>query len=294
MKKPADELFKTIRRIHIQTTHLADDVLAGAYHSAFKGKGIEFEEVREYQPGDEVRSIDWNVTARMSHPYVKIFREERELTVLLVVDASFSCRYGTKEKSKSQLIAEVGALLAFSAVKNNDKVGLVLFSDRVEKYLPPQKGIRHIIRIIRELLFFTPKYKGTNIAEALAFVSKVQQRSAVCFVFSDFMSDSYEEEWALLAQRHDLIALSISSPYENAFPDVGLAVFQDLETNQTAIIDTSSASAQKAVKENAERRRERLKKLSNRVGTGLIELSINAAPLAAIKKFFKIRSRRYR
>lgn len=292
MEHLSEELFKTIRRIQIQTTHLADDVLAGAYHSAFKGKGIEFEEVREYQPGDEIRSIDWNVTARMNHPYIKLFKEERELTILLVVDASSSCRFGSLDKVKSELIAEVGALLAFSAIKNSDKVGLVLFTDHVEKYLPPRKGLRHVLRLIRELLYFTPTHKETDIAKALAFVGKVHPKSSVCFVLSDFLSRPFDREWNLLAQRHDLIAMSVTTPNEQHFPPVGLAMLKDLETGDLACVDTSDTSVKKTFQENIAEEHGKLKELSQRSGTSWIQLSTDQPPLAAIKKFFKMRSRR--
>lgn len=291
MEKTTENLFKAIRRLQIHTTHLADDVLAGAYHSAFKGKGIEFEEVREYQPGDEVRSIDWNVTARMNHPFVKLFKEERELTILLVVDTSFSCRFGTKKKRKSELIAEAGALLAFSAIRNNDKVGLILFSDQVEKYLPPKKGLKHILRLIRELLFYTPKDKGTNIGAALAFAGKVHRRSSICFVLSDFISEDFSHQWELIAQKHDLVAMQVTDPYELAFPDVGLTMMEDLESGRHTLVDTSASSMQEALKRQKIDAHMSLKKLCNRTGTSLIELTTDASPLTAIKKFFKMRSR---
>lgn len=292
MGKPASDLFKTIRRIQIETDHLANDVLAGAYHSAFKGRGIEFEEVRAYQPGDEVRTIDWNITARMNHPFVKLFKEERELTVMLVVDVSSSCRFGRQRKLKSELLAEVGALLAFSAVKNNDKVGLLLFSDIVEKYIPPRKGLRHVLRIIRDLLYFTPQRSLTDIGHALAFVSKIHRHSSICFVLSDFQCAPFDHAWTLLAQRHDLIAMQVTDPYEQNFPAIGLASLQDLETGRTALIDTSSKALKNALHEETAARQERLKKLCNKVGSGLIELSTENPPLAAIKRFFRLRSRR--
>lgn len=288
--KISEKLFKTIRRIQIQTTHLADDILAGAYHSAFKGKGIEFEEVREYQPGDDIRSIDWNVTARMNHPFVKIFKEERELTVLLVIDASCSCHFGQKDKTKSELIAEVGALLAFSAIKNNDKVGLILFTDHIEKYLPPRKGLRHVLRIIRELLYYSPKNRGTNLAKALAFAGKVQKHSAVCFVLSDYISANFSDEWALLALKQDLIAILIEDTYEKEFPKTGLTHFQDLESGQQMAIDTSFPSTGTLLHANKQACLSNLKSICKKTGTGLMQLSTNAAPLPAIKRFFNSRS----
>lgn len=293
MKKLDDEFFRAIRRLQIETKHLADDVLAGLYHSAFKGRGIEFEEVREFLPGDELRSIDWSVTARTGRPFVKLFKEERELTIILVVDISFSCRFGTVDKQKNQLIAEAGALLAFSAMKNNDKIGLVLFSDRVEKYLPPKKGLRHLLRVVRELLYYTPARTGTDIAQALDFTGKVHRRSSICFVLSDFLAADFKHEWLLLARKNDLIGIRVTSSYERVFPNIGLAKVRDLESGRIAILDTSSHTVQTAIQEQEETARNRMKDLCRRTGTGLIELTTEKPPLAAIKKFFKTRSHQW-
>ena len=288
-----NEVFKKIRRIQIQTTHLANDLLAGAYRSAFKGKGMEFEEVREYQPGDDIRTIDWNVTARMQHPYVKNFREERDITVMLVVDISSSSRFGS-HKLKSELTAEIGAVIAFSAIKNNDRIGLILFSDVVEKYIPPRKGTRHVMRLIRELLLNEPSHRKTNIAVALDFLGSVVAKSGVCFLISDFISPSYAHEVALIAKKHDLITIGITDPYELAFPKVGLISLQDLETGETQIIDSSDETTQETFKKNAAERLRTHQRLMNKIGAGFIDLRTNQPYMPAIKKFFKIRGKQRR
>ena len=283
------DLLKTIRRIQIQTTHLATDVLAGAYKSAFRGKGMEFEEVRDYQPGDEVRSIDWNVTARMNHPYVKNFREERELTVMLVVDISASSRFGSTNQMKSELIAEIGAVMAFSAIKNNDKVGLLLFTDEVEKYLPPKKGTRHVLRVIRDLLAFEPHGRGTNLAGALAYLGKVNRRRGICFVISDFLCENYAHEMALAAREHDLITIAVNDPYEARMPPMSLVTLADLESKELAIVDTSSTHLQECYSESAARRVADHQKLMKKIGAGFIDIRTDESYIKALHKFFKTR-----
>ncbi|MBA3816142.1 MAG: DUF58 domain-containing protein [Parachlamydiaceae bacterium] len=286
------ELFKKIRRIQFQTTHLANDVLAGAYLSAFKGKGMEFEDVREYQPGDDIRTIDWNVTARMQKPFIKRFQEERELTLTLVVDISASNRYGTKSCLKNELIAEVAGVLAFSAIKNNDKVSLLLFSDKVEKYLPPKKGTRHVLRVIRELLAFKPQQQGTNISEALKYLGKVQQRASICFLISDFICPDFSREMAVVAQRHDLISIAIIDPSEKELPKMNLVNFVDLETGQTCLIDTSDVSTQEKLKKSREQRLAFVEDLMKHVKASLITLYTDRPYLHELRKFFKIRAKR--
>lgn len=284
------DLLKTIRRIQIQTTHLATDLLAGAYKSAFRGKGIEFEEAREYQPGDEVRSLDWNVTARMGRPYVKSFREERELTVMLVVDVSASSRFGSVNRSKGELIAEIGAVLAFSAIKNNDKVGLLLFSDRVEKYLAPKKGSRHVLRVIRDLLVFEPEHRGTDLAGALAYFGKVNRRRGICFVISDFLCGSYEQEISLLAKEHDVIAISVNDPYERRLPPMSLMTLADLENGGLAVIDTSDGQLRERYEASAAKRAEAHQKLMKKIGAGYIAVGTDQSYVKALQKFFKLRA----
>ncbi len=234
------ELMKQIRRIQIRTSHLADDILSGEYHSAFKGRGIEFEEVRPYQVGDDVRSIDWNVTARHGEPYIKLFREEREMTVVLLVDQSHSQNLGTHHLTKRQLVAELGATLAFSAIKNNDRVGLQLFTDEIEKVLPPGKGSRHVLRLIRELLYCEPVGRGTNLAKALEHLYQSVKRRSVVFLISDFQDAGYEKMLRIAARKHDIIPIVISDPRERTLPNVGLIELLDEETGRSVSIDTSS------------------------------------------------------
>jgi len=292
MSAVSQDILKKIRRIQIVTTQLANDVLAGAYRSAFKGKGMEFEEVREYQPGDEVRSIDWNVTARMNHPYIKTFREERDLTVLLVIDVSASSYFGSHYERKSTLMAEIGGVLAFSAIKNNDKIGLLLFSDVVEKYIPPRKGIRHVLRVIRELLIFQPKHKGSNLGDALAFLGKVQNKRSICFLISDFLCPDYRQEAALIASKHDLIAIRICDPYENTFPELGLLHAADLETNESGIIDTSSSELQHRYTKEADEEKRAFESLMKKMGADYMEISTDKSYINVLKKFFKIREKK--
>lgn len=286
------DLIKTIRHIQIITTQLARDVFAGAYRSAFKGKGMEFEEDREYQAGDEVRNIDWNVTARMNHPFVKNFREERDLTVLLVVDVSASSRFGSRDQFKSELIAELSAVLAFSAIKNNDRVGLLLFSEIVETFIPPRKGIRHILRIIRELLAFKPKQQGSNLKEALSFLGKLHSQAGICFVVSDFICPDFNREAALVAHRYDLIAICVTDPHEIAFPAIGLANIKDLETGKLSIIDTNSNAVRDHFQKVSEERIAKVKHLMQKIGAGFIDIRTDQSYIKALKKFFKLRERR--
>lgn len=242
IKPLSKEDLKRIRKIQVKMNHIATDLLAGSYRSAFKGKGVEFEESREFQSGDELRSVDWNVTARMGTPYVKKFREERELTIFLLVDISASTRFGSKNQLKSTLLSEIGAGLAFSGIKNQDKIGLVLFSDRIEHFLTPRKGIRPVLRLIRDLIAFPASGKGSNLEKALNFFGKVQKKRAVVFLLSDFlMNANYANEVKVMTKRHDLIAISVSDPLESHLPNVGLLPLIDLETGKEEIIDTSSA-----------------------------------------------------
>jgi uncharacterized protein (DUF58 family) len=238
----ARTLFERIHRIEIVSNQLAKDLLAGAYRSAFKGRGMEFEDVRAYEPGDEIRSIDWNVTARMNAPYVKNFREERDLTVLLVVDVSASCRFGGKNGLKSDLLAEIGAVLAFSAIRNNDRIGLLLFSDQIEKYVPPRKGTRHVLRIIRELLAFRPSFRGSNLKAALDFLGKLPLRTGICFILSDFLFPAMDKkEIALAMFKNDLIAISVNDPTEFQLPPTNLVQLKDLESGHELLIDSKKA-----------------------------------------------------
>ena len=240
-----NDIMKQVRRIQIKARGLSQQMFSGEYHSAFKGRGMAFSEVREYQYGDDVRNIDWNVTARLNHPYVKIFEEERELTVMLLVDVSGSHNFGTTTQYKSELMTEVAATLAFSAIHNNDKVGVVLFSDRIEKFIPPKKGSSHILRIIRELIGFQPEGRGTDVGEALRYFTNVTKKRSTAFLLSDMADTGYENALKIAAGKHDLVVLRTDDPREHRLPNVGLMPFQDLETGQLRWIDTSSAQVRK-------------------------------------------------
>lgn len=246
MMMQENDIIKQVRRIEIRAKGLSQQMFSGEYHSAFKGRGMAFSEVREYQYGDDVRNIDWNVTARLNHPYVKVFEEERELTVMLLIDVSGSHLFGTTDQYKSELIAEIAATLAFSAIHNNDKVGVVMFSDRIEKFIPPKKGSSHILRIIRELIGFRPVGHGTNVTEALRYFTNVTKKRCTAFLMSDLMDDDYENALKIAAGKHDLVVLHIDDPREQTLPPMGLVSFEDLETGRTQWIDTSSKMVQKA------------------------------------------------
>ena len=234
------ELLKKVRQIQIRTSHRVDDLLCGQYQSAFKGRGMEFEEVRSYQVGDDVRSIDWNVTARHGEPFIKLFREERELTAMLLVDLSASQRIGTEGQLKRQLVAEIGATLAFSAIRNGDKVGMIGFSDEIEKVIPARKGKKHVLRVIRELLYCEPVGYGTNITRALQHLTRTQKRRAVVFLISDFQDQQYERAMRIAGRKHDIVPIVISDRIESELPNVGLLPLQDVETGKTVLVDTSS------------------------------------------------------
>ncbi|MEI8365813.1 MAG: DUF58 domain-containing protein [Parachlamydiaceae bacterium] len=294
MTSTPSSLFKKIRRIKIQTEHLANDILAGAYRSAFKGRGMEFEEVREYEPGDDVRTIDWNVTARMNHPYVKNFREERELTVTLAVDVSSSTRFGSQQQLKSDLIAEIAAVIAFSAIKNNDKIALLLFSDRVEKYLPPQKGSRHVLRIVRELLTHQPQSHGTNIGEALSFLGNVQRRSGVCFLLSDFICPDYSREASVIVRKHDLVPIAMVDPAENMLPEMGIVPFLDLENQTLRIVDTSSKKVQDFLQESTGKRLEKQKKIMQKLGVLFCVIHTELSYVPQLRQYFTLKHRGFR
>ena len=239
------DIIKKVRKIEIKARGLSQQLFSGEYHSAFKGRGMAFSEVREYQYGDDVRSIDWNVTARLNHPYVKIFEEERELTVMLLVDVSGSNRFGTHHQFKEELVAEVAATLAFSAIQNNDKVGVIMFSDRIEKFIPPKKGSSHILRIIRELITYKPQSNGTDISEGLRYFTNVIKKRCTAFLLSDFYDDNYNDAMKIASGKHDIVAIRIADEKEVHLPDLGLAKFYDPETDETIWIDTADASIRK-------------------------------------------------
>ncbi len=286
------ELLKKIRRIEIRTSHLVNDALAGQYHSAFKGRGMEFEEVRPYQVGDDVRTIDWNVTARYGEPFVKIFREERELTVLLVVDLSRSQEFGSREQFKRELVAEIGATLAFSAIKNNDKIGLVCFTDRVEKFVPPRKGSGHVLRVIRELLAFAPQGRGTNIAAALEHVNRIQRTRSVLFLISDFQDSGYDRSVRIAKRRHDVIVVDVIDRRERSLPRMGLVELADNETGRRIIVDTSSRRWRRSYEQLIERELEGRDRRLRQLKLDCIRVHTGESFVEPLVRFFRTRKAR--
>jgi uncharacterized protein (DUF58 family) len=287
-----DELLAKIKAIQIHARHLVNDVFSGHYESAFKGRGMAFEEVREYQPGDDVRTIDWNVTARTNRPFVKLFRDERELTVVFLVDISASSQFGTVSKFKNEVAAEITALLAYTALRNNDKVGLIIFSDRVEHYLPPKKGKAHIWRLIREILAYKSESKKTNFDAPLDFLSRVLNRRSVAFLLSDFQGKGFEMKLRSTARRHDLIAMSISDPKELSLPNVGFIEFEDAETGESVLVDTRQKKVLKEFANDAEKDLLERKKLFRSAGIGYIEFLTSQSYIDPIVKFFRMREKR--
>lgn len=281
------EDLRRVRKIQLKMDHIATDLLAGMYRSRFKGRGMEFEEVREFQQGDELRSVDWNVTARMGTPFVKLFREERELTVILLVDISASTRFGSHNQLKSTILSEIGAGLAFSGIKNQDKIGLMLYSDHVEHYLPPAKGVRHVLRLIRDLIAFPAKGRGTNLENALTFLGKVQKKEAVIFLLSDFLSEeSKDAELRAIARKHDLIAISVQDPLEKYLPNVGLLPILDLETGNKELIDTASVELNSTLSENFNRNLGLAKKQIEKSGGSWMQVTTDVPYLGVLRKFF--------
>jgi uncharacterized protein (DUF58 family) len=287
------EIVRKIRRIQITTNRLVNESLAGEYHSVFKGRGMEFDEVREYQHGDDIRTIDWNVTSRTGHPFVKRYVEERELTVMLLVDVSASGAFGSSTKTKAEVAAEISALLAFSAIKNHDRVGAILFTDRVEKFIPPRRGSTHVLRVIRELLFFRPRRQGTRIQQALEHLNLVVRKRAVVFLISDLLDQGFEPPLKVANRRHDMIIIQIVDPRERELPDVGILEVRDAETGEVVRIDTSLSKVRNAYREHWERNQQNQKKLFQ--SNHMDHVLINAAepydlPLV---RFFEERARKY-
>jgi len=271
---------------------MVSDVFAGEYQSVFKGRGMEFDEVREYQPGDEVRDIDWNVTARYGRPFIKKFVEEREQTVMLLVDASGSSRFGSRDRFKSELAAELCAVLAFSAIRNKDKVGLIIFTDRIEKFVPPAKGSRHVLRVIREVLYFQPEGEGTDITLALEYLNRVTRRRSITFLVSDFEAEGYEKALTIANKRHDMIAVMVKDPRERELPPVGLINLRDAETGEDCLVDTSDANLQRRYREDAEREEEETVKLFRGSGIDFIRVSTDQPYVPELMRFFKRRERK--
>jgi len=288
------ELLAQLRFIEIRTQRLANEQLSGTYSSVFKGQGLSFHEVREYIPGDDIRFIDWNVSARMDHPYVKVFVEEREMTVMLVVDLSASEQWGTRRASKARVAAEVGALCAFSAIRNNDRVGLVLTTDVVEKLVPPKKGDKHVMRVIREILGFEPQYQGTNLALALETLVKVTKRRSVAFLISDFFAEGFERALALAAAKHDVIPVMVVDPRDEELPDVGLTSFEDFETGEEVLVDTSDPKVRKHYAQAMRAIRDEREKLFRKLGLDRVVVRTDGSFVAPIRELFALRARRFR
>ncbi len=288
-----EELIKKIRILQITTRKVVNDVLAGEYGSVFRGRGMEFDEVREYMPGDEIRAIDWNVTARTGTPYVKRYVEERELTVIFLVDLSASGTFGSVSKLKNEVAAELCSLLAFSAVKNNDKVGLIVFTDQVEMFIPPKKGTRHVLRVIRELLDFKPRQAKTDIVGALDYLGKVNKKRAVVFLVSDFQAEGFEKSMRVIGRRHDLVAVTVTDPREISLPDVGLVELEDAETGEIVLVDTSSAQVRRNYERLGREQSERFRELFASMGVDQIDVRTDKDYVPGLVRFFRARERRY-
>jgi len=288
------EVLRQIRRIEIKTGKLVNDVFAGQYESVFKGRGMEFSEVREYLPGDDIRSIDWNVTARFGHPYVKKFVEERELTIMLLVDMSASGKFGTKDRFKSEISAEIAAVLSFSALKNNDKVGLIVFTDKIEIFVPPKKTRAHILRIIREILYFKPEHKDTDLTCGLEYLNEVIKRKSVVFLISDFLDKGYEKALKITNKRHDLVALVIDDPRERELPDMGLLELEDNETGENIIVDTSDKKFREEYRRQIEERIRQREKLFKTIRLDNIKITTGQSYVKPLVSFFELRARRFR
>ncbi|RJP60852.1 MAG: DUF58 domain-containing protein [Candidatus Auribacter fodinae] len=286
------EILKQVRRIHIQTSRMVNDILAGEYVSTFKGSGIEFDEVREYQIGDDIRSIDWNVTARTGLPHIKRFVEERELTVILMVDASSSGYFGSTSKLKNEIATELCAVLAFSAIKNNDKVGLIIFTDRIEKFLPPKKGKKHVLRVIRELLCFEPKRNKTDIELGLAYLNRVITRKAVVFMVSDFLSGGFEKSLRIANKKHDVIGINIIDPRELELPALGFIELMDAETGESIIVDTYDADVRAGFSLLSNDQLAKRRDLFKSMNVDLIEIQTDKPYIDPMMKFFRMREKR--
>lgn len=284
------ELLKKVRQIEIKTRGLSNHIFAGEYHSAFKGRGMTFAEVREYQYGDDIRNIDWKVTARFNHPYVKVFEEERELTVMLLIDVSGSREFGTAKKTKQDLITEIAATLAFSTIQNNDKIGVIFFSNKIEKFIPPQKGRKHVLFIIRELIDFEPESKQTNINEALRYFSNAIKKRSTAFLISDFISTDFSDALTIASRKHDLIALQVYDPLETELPSVGLMKLMDAETGKEMWVDTSDSRLRLVYKNHWAENQLRLQHLFQKNSVDSVTVDTNEDFVKSLMKLFKLRS----
>jgi uncharacterized protein (DUF58 family) len=292
MARDTRELLKKVRKIEIKTRGLSNHLFSGEYHSAFKGRGMAFSEVREYQVGDEIRTIDWNVTARFNHPYVKVFDEERELTVMVLMDVSGSENFGTLNQQKQDLATELCAVLAFSAIQNNDKVGVIFFSDKIEKFIPPKKGRSHILMIIRELIDFKPENKGTDVAVALRYFTGAIKKRCTAFMISDFMSPAFEAELKIANKKHDIIALRLYDKHEEEFPNLGLIPVKDEETGQLVWVNTADEQVRKAFRSEALQRNSAVKDVFKRSGVDTADIGTHETYVKPLMTLFKKRERK--
>ncbi len=292
------ELLKKVRQIELSIRGVVNEVFAGEYHSVFKGRGMEFAEVREYQPGDDVRTIDWNVSARMNHPYVKVFDEERELTVMILFDASSSENFGSRKQMKGEVAVEIAALLASSAIRNNDKVGLIIFSDQIEKFVPPRKGRKHILRVIRELLYYSSRSEletaaRTDLSVALEYLNQILKRRATVFLISDFLAKGFERDLQVANKRHDLVAIHLIDPLEMQLPDVGLIELEDLESGETVMLDTSVSEIRETIFGNASEEKLKLEKLFKSIGIDYVDIYTDRSYIQPLTRFFRMRAKRF-
>jgi len=286
------EIIRKIRRIQITTSRKVNDVFAGQYQSVFKGAGMEFDEVREYLPGDEIRSIDWNVTARTGNPYIKKFIEERELTIMLLLDVSMSCRFGTSGRPKSETAAEICSVIAFSAIQNNDKVGMMTFTDRVEKFIPPRKGVRHVLRVVREAIQNVPEGSGTDLNKVLEYLNGVAPRRTITFVISDFFAPDFKKNLSMTNRRHDVIAVTVTDPAESKLPKAGMVKLHDAETGEPYLVDTSDLLTRALYEKHAVEKDLRRRKLFRSVKVDNVVIRTDQSYVEPLIRFFRMRERR--
>ena len=287
------EVLENVRRLEIGTKGLVNEIFSGEYHTVFKGRGMEFSEVREYVPGDDIRSIDWNVSARTGSPFVKVFSEERELSMMLVVDMSRSGTFGTSYRMKDEVAIEICALLAFSAMTNNDKVGLLIFTDKVEKFIPPRKGRQHVLRVLREIVYHEPENTGTNIKSALEYLLRVIRRNSVVFILSDFMDDGFQKSLRVVSSKHDVIAIKVTDKLEMQLPEAGLISFADAETGENVVVDTSDEKIRNSYFALKQAQQERLEKMFKKINLDHITIKTGESYVEPLYKFFRERAKRF-
>lgn len=287
------EILENVRRLEIGTKGLVNEIFSGEYHTVFKGRGMEFSEVREYVPGDDIRLIDWNVSARTGSPFVKVFSEERELSMMLVVDMSRSGTFGTSYRMKDEVAIEICALLAFSAMKNNDKVGLLIFTDKVEKFIPPRKGRQHVLRVLREIVYHEPENTSTNLQSAFEYLLRVIRRNSVVFILSDFMDDGYQKSLRVLSSKHDVIAIKVTDKFEMQLPDAGLISLVDAETGENVVVDTSDEKIRNSYSAMRQAQQEGLEKMFKKINLDHITIKTGESYVEPLYKFFRVRAKRF-